>query len=42
MKGTGLGLAIAKHIVLRHRGNLTVVSNNLNGTTFTVYLPVRY
>jgi len=42
IKGTGLGLAIAKHIVLRHRGNLTVVSNILNGTTFTVYLPVRY
>lgn len=41
IKGTGLGLAIAKHIVLRHRGNLTVNSNGYNGTTFTIYLPVE-
>lgn len=41
IKGTGLGLAIAKHIILRHRGNLTVNSNGYNGTTFTIYLPVE-
>lgn len=41
IRGTGLGLAIAKHIVLRHRGNLTVNSNGYNGTTFTIYLPVE-
>lgn len=41
VKGTGLGLAIAKHIMLRHRGNLTVNSNGYNGTTFTIYLPVE-
>lgn len=40
IKGTGLGLAIAKHIILRHRGNLTVNSNGYNGTTFTIYIPV--
>ena len=41
IKGTGLGLAIAKHIIIRHRGNLTVNSNCYNGTTFTIYLPTE-
>ena len=41
IKGTGLGLAIAKQIIMRHRGNLTVNSTNYNGTTFTVYLPIK-
>ncbi len=41
IKGTGLGLAIAKHIIIRHMGNLTVNSNGYNGTTFTIYLPVN-
>ena len=41
IKGTGLGLAIAKQVVLHHRGNLTVSSTAYNGTTFTVYLPVK-
>ena len=40
IKGTGLGLAIAKHIIIRHQGNITVNSNGYNGTTFTIYLPV--
>ncbi len=40
IKGTGLGLAIAKHIIIRHLGNITVNSNGYNGTTFTIYLPV--
>lgn len=40
IKGTGLGLAIAKHIILRHKGNLTVTSTAYNGTTFTIYLPI--
>ena len=39
IKGTGLGLSIAKQIIIRHHGNLTVSSGNLNGTTFTIYLP---
>ncbi len=41
IKGTGLGLAIAKQIILHHHGNLTVTSTSYNGTTFTVYLPVK-
>lgn len=41
IKGTGLGLSIAKQIILRHRGNLTVTSTSYNGTTFTVYLPLK-
>ena len=40
IKGTGLGLAIAKHIIIRHQGNITVNSNGYSGTTFTIYLPV--
>lgn len=40
IKGTGLGLAIIKHIIIRHKGNITVNSTGNNGTTFTIYLPV--
>ncbi|CAN7206275.1 ATP-binding protein [Phenylobacterium sp. LjRoot219] len=39
--GSGLGLAIVKHIVNRHRGGMTVESVVGEGTTFTVYLPMR-
>jgi two-component system phosphate regulon sensor histidine kinase PhoR len=38
--GTGLGLAIVKHIVGRHRGRLTIDSEEDVGSTFTVVLPV--
>ncbi len=41
IRGTGLGLAIAKQIILHHHGNLTVTSTTYNGTTFTVYLPIK-
>jgi two-component system phosphate regulon sensor histidine kinase PhoR len=37
--GTGLGLAIVKHIVNRHRGILTIDSEEGSGTTFRVWLP---
>jgi two-component system, OmpR family, phosphate regulon sensor histidine kinase PhoR len=37
--GTGLGLAIAKHIALRHRGRLEIVSKLGEGTSVRVYLP---
>ena len=39
IKGTGLGLSIVKHIVMRHKGNLTVTSSTGKGTTFNVYIP---
>ena len=39
--GTGLGLAIVKHIVLRHRGRLTIESALGEGATFRAVLP-RY
>jgi two-component system phosphate regulon sensor histidine kinase PhoR len=39
--GTGLGLAIAKHIVNRHRGDLTVASAPGEGARFTVWLPAQ-
>ncbi len=41
IRGTGLGLSIAKQIILHHHGNLTVNSTTHNGTTFTIYLPVK-
>jgi two-component system, OmpR family, phosphate regulon sensor histidine kinase PhoR len=39
--GTGLGLAIVKHIVLRHRGKLSVISRESEGSTFTVSIPLK-
>ncbi len=39
--GTGLGLAIVKHVVGRHRGVLAIRSTEGEGSTFSVYLPLR-
>jgi two-component system, sensor histidine kinase and response regulator len=39
--GTGLGLAISKAIVHAHGGRITVASDEENGTTFCVSLPIR-
>ncbi|SEA15500.1 two-component system, OmpR family, phosphate regulon sensor histidine kinase PhoR [Rubrimonas cliftonensis] len=37
--GTGLGLAIAKHILNRHRADLSVTSKLGEGSRFTVWFP---
>ncbi len=37
--GTGLGLAIVKHIVLRHRGRLSIESKIGQGTCMEIQLP---
>lgn len=39
--GTGLGLAIAKHILQRHRGDLSIRSRPGEGSAFTAWLPAR-
>jgi len=39
--GTGLGLAIVKHIVVRHRGRMQVDSTLGQGTTVTLWFPLR-
>ena len=39
--GTGLGLAIVKHVLVRHRGKLLIESLPGQGSTFSVYLPLK-
>jgi len=39
--GTGLGLAIVKHIVNRHRGKLSIVSEPGQGSEFSIRIPVK-
>jgi len=42
VKGVGLGLSVAYGIVECHKGKIEVQSKEGVGTTFTVYLPMRY
>ena len=40
-KGTGLGLAVVQHIVVQHRGTVTIESTEGVGTTVTITLPAE-
>lgn len=40
--GTGLGLAITRNAVLMHRGSINVSSEEGNGTTFKMKIPLTY
>ncbi len=41
LAGTGLGLAIVKHIVLLHKGKITIESVVGTGTKFVVLIPIK-
>ena len=40
--GTGLGLSITKNIILLHKGAIKVYSQEGEGTTFTIRIPINY
>ena len=41
IKGSGLGLYLAKYFTELHKGSISVESNDGNGSTFTVELPIE-
>jgi signal transduction histidine kinase len=41
VSGVGLGLSIVRECVARHHGRIAVQSELDQGTTFTIYLPLR-
>lgn len=42
ISGTGLGLAIARNAIIMHRGAIKVHSEEGEGTTFTIRVPLNY
>ena len=40
--GTGLGLSIARNAIVMHRGAVKVYSQEGEGTTFTIRIPLTY
>ncbi|MBU1580686.1 MAG: HAMP domain-containing histidine kinase, partial [Bacteroidetes bacterium] len=40
-QGTGLGLSLSYDIVKAHGGELTVDSTKVDGTTFTIRIPIK-
>ena len=41
VKGHGLGLSYVKQIVNKHSGTISVKNNSNQGSTFTVFLPIK-
>jgi len=39
--GSGLGLAISREIIQRHNGSIHVESNQENGSSFIIFLPIQ-
>ena len=40
-KGHGIGLSLVEKIISLHKGTITVKSEIMKGSTFTIYLPLN-